>query len=222
MDHDEGHPIQDDASDEVLFAFLLRLSVHLLQRRLLRILLSVEEDRARQTLQVDPLRRLLQQHRSLLAIRSSARLCSRSVRHRTRPYRLPRNRWLSVAFVPGRLLSRSPSLFLNRSSPNRCRSRFLLRPHRFPGRLFFTLRPRCISIRPHSTCRANCRAPIRPAATDVAGSMTLAVRIRTGITFAPPATVMAGVVDCGSDCSGPAVKKHCCLQSLFFSVELAV
>ena len=53
MDHDDRYPIQDDASDEVLLAFLLRLSVHR-QRRLLRILLSVEEDRARQTLQPDP------------------------------------------------------------------------------------------------------------------------------------------------------------------------
>ena len=53
MDHNDRHLIPDDASDEVLLAFVLRLSVHL-QRRLLRILLSVEEDRARQTLQADP------------------------------------------------------------------------------------------------------------------------------------------------------------------------
>ena len=171
-----------------------------------------ELDRLFKRIRPHPLQRPLQQHRNLLAIRSSARLCSQSVRRLIRPCRLPRNRWRSVAFVPGRLLSRSQSLCPVRSSPNRCRSRFPLRLHRFPGRLFFMLRPRCISIRPHSTCRANCRAPIRLATTDVAGSTTPAARIRTGITFALPATVMAGVVNCGSDCSGPAAKKHCYLH----------
>ena len=153
------------------------------------------------------LRRLPQQHRSLRAIRSNVRLFLPSVRHRTRPWYLPCSRWRSAAFVPDRLPSRSRSLSPDRSSLNRCRSRFLLRLHQFPGRLSFTLKLKCISIRPHSTCRASCRAPIRHAITDVAGSTTLAVRIRTDITFAPPATVMAGVADRASDCLGPAVRK---------------
>ena len=141
MDRNDRRPIQDDSSDDCsAFCSLWR---------------RTELGSWCKRLRLHHRRRLPRQPSSLLATRSSARLCSQSVRRRTRPHR----RWLSVASVLDRPLSRNQSPFPHQPSLNRCRSQSLLRPLRDTGRRFLTPGPRCIRVYQHprlcTTCHRN-------------------------------------------------------------------